>query len=70
MTRAEPREAIEVELRGRQFAGSFTTSSGMVHVISLHGRKSAQLTGAPPSGLARELLLEIIREATAAGSLR
>jgi hypothetical protein len=42
----------------------------MVHVISLMGRKSAQLTGANPATLAEALLLEIISEADAAGQLR
>jgi len=69
MTRTEPREAAEVEYKGRRFAGSFTTSAGMVHVVSLHGRKSAQLTNAPPATLARTLLLEIIRDADADGAL-
>jgi hypothetical protein len=70
MTRAESREALEVEHKGRLFAGSFTTSIGMVHVISLHGRKSAQQTGAPPANIARTLLSEIICEADANGTLR
>jgi hypothetical protein len=70
VARVEPREAVEVDFKGRRFAGSFTTSSGMVHVISLIGRKSAQLTGVPPVNLARALLHEIVAEAYAAGMLR
>ena len=42
----------------------------MVHVISLLGRKSAQLTEAHPEILAKGLLLEIVGEADAAGQLR
>jgi len=57
MKRPDQREAVEVDYKGRRFEGSFTTSSGMVHVISLSGRKSTQLTGAPPAVLARTLLL-------------
>lgn len=68
--RPEPREAIRAGYNGRQFEGSFTTSTGMVHVISLIGRKSAQLTGANPATLAQALLLEIVSEADAAGQLR
>jgi hypothetical protein len=41
----------------------------MVHVISLHGRRSAQLTGAPPASIAAALLVEIIREAYKDGAL-
>jgi hypothetical protein len=70
MARAESREAIEVEYKGRSFAGSFTTSIGMVHVISLHGRKSAQQTGAAPAGIAVALLMEIIRDADRVGTLK
>ena len=70
VARAESREAVEVDFKGRRFAGSFTTSSGMVHVISLIGRKSAQLTGVPPVNLARALMHEIVAEADAAGMLR
>ena len=62
MKRPDHREAVEADFKGRRFEGSFTTSSGMVHVISLSGRKSAQLTGAPPAVLARTLLLEIISD--------
>jgi hypothetical protein len=70
VARLEPREAVHADFKGRQFEGSFTTSSGMVHVISLLGRKSAQLTGANPAILAQKLLLEILGEAEAAGQLR
>jgi hypothetical protein len=42
----------------------------MVHVISLSGQKSAQLTDAAPEVQARTLLLEIISDADAAGKLR
>jgi len=70
MKRPDQREAVEVDYKGRRFEGSFTTSSGMVHVISLSGRKSTQLTGAPPAVLARTLLLEIVSDADAAGRLR
>ena len=37
---------------------------------ALEWRGHAQLTSAPPAGLALALLLEIIREADSAGSLR
>lgn len=70
MARPEPREAIQASFKGRQFEGSFTTSSGMVHVISLLGRKSAQLTEVHPAILAKGLLLEILGEADAAGQIR
>jgi hypothetical protein len=70
MTRPEPREAIEIEFKGRRYSGSFTTSIGMIHVISLHGRKSAQLDGAPPASLARTILMEIVNEAHKDGALK
>ena len=70
MKRPDHREAVEADFKGRRFEGSLTTSSGMVNVISLSGRKSAQLTGAPPEVQARTLLLEIISDADAAGKLR
>ena len=70
MKRLDAREAVEVEFRGRRFSGTFTTSTGMVHVISPFGRRSTQFTGAAPDSLARTLLMEILREADAAGILR
>jgi len=42
----------------------------MVHVISLLGRKSAQLTEVSPAIMAKALLLEILGEADAAGQIR
>ena len=69
MPRPEPREAIEVEYKNRRYSGTFTTSIGMVHVISLLGRKSAQLTSASPASVAISLLIEIIREADQDGML-
>ena len=63
------REPLELQFKGRVFAGSYTLSSGMVHVISLYGRKSAQIGDASTDHLARALFKEIIHEADAAGSL-
>ena len=70
MKKSEPREAVETVHKGRTFAGSYTLSSGMVHVISFYGRKSAQKGGMPPHLLAQQLFNEIIHEADAAGNLR
>jgi hypothetical protein len=66
----EPRETIEFEFRSRRFSASYTTSSGMVHVSTPYGRKSAQLSDASPASIARSLLGQIIYEADAAGTLR
>jgi hypothetical protein len=64
LRKSEPREPLELELEGRTFSGSYTLSSGMVHVISLYGRKSIQMDGSPPNLLAERLLRQIIQEST------
>jgi hypothetical protein len=66
----EIRETIEFEFKGRCFVASYTTSSGMVHVSSLYGRKSAQLSNNPTASIARSLFGEIIYDADAEGILR
>jgi hypothetical protein len=63
LRKSEPREPLELRLEGRIFAGSYTLSSGMVHVISVHGRKSIQMDGTPPNLLAQRLFEEIVCEA-------
>jgi hypothetical protein len=64
LRKSEQREPLELEVEGRTFSGSYTLSSGMVHVISLYGRKSIQLDGSPPDLLAERLLRQIIQEST------
>ena len=64
------RERIEFVFKGRTFAATYTTSSGMVHVNSVQGRKSAQLGVPTAQALAEQLFQEIIREADGAGELR
>ena len=64
MRKSEPREPLEIQLDGRTFLGSYTLSSGMVHVISLYGRKSIQMDGSPPNLLAERLLRQIVQEST------
>jgi hypothetical protein len=68
--KSEPREPIVLQLNGRTFAGSYTLSSGMVHVVSLYGGKSVQFCGTPPNLLAQRILRENIQEAGTAGALR
>ena len=63
LRKSEPREPLEIRLEDRVLSGSYTLSSGMVHVISLYGRKSIQLDGTPPNVLAERLFQEIVQEA-------
>ena len=67
--KSEAREPVEIQFKGRIFTGSYTVSSGMVHVISLYGRKSTRIGGMTPQLLARTLFKEIIQEADAVGTL-
>lgn len=69
INKSDFREPLEVKFKGRNFTGSYTVSSGMVHVISLYGRKSTQIDGTPANVLARTLFNDIIHEADAAGNL-
>jgi hypothetical protein len=63
VSKSEPREQLEFRTENRTFAGSYTLSSGMVHVVSVYGRKSVQLDGSPPNLLAQRLFKEIVQEA-------
>ena len=67
--KTEAREPVEIQSNGRVFTGSYTVSPGMVHVISLYGRKSTQIGGMIPQLLASTLFKEIIQEADAVGTL-
>ena len=64
MRKSEPREPLEIRLDGRTFLGSYTLSSGMVHVVSAYGRKSIQMDGSPTNLLAEQLFRQIVRETT------
>ena len=70
LRKSEPREPLEVRAEGRTYAGSYTLSAGMVHVISVHGRKSTQLDGTAPNLLAQRLFKEIVQEAGTVGAAR
>jgi hypothetical protein len=70
MNRTDAPGVVYVEYNGHRLGGYYTTSTGMVHVTSIYGRKSMQLTDLPPERLARTLLLEIVRETDAIGVLK
>ena len=70
MRKSEPREPLELRTGGLTFAASYTLSSGMVHVVSLYGRKSIQMDGSPPNLLAQRIFKEIVQEAGALGAVR
>ena len=63
LRKSEPREPLELRLEERTLSGSYTLSSGMVHVVSLYGRKSIQMDGTPPHLLAERLFRQIVQEA-------
>jgi hypothetical protein len=63
LRKSEPREPLELRLEERTLSGSYTLSSGMVHVVSLYGRKSIQMDGTPPNLLAERLFRQIVQEA-------
>ena len=62
MRKSEPREPLELRLEEQTLSGSYTLSSGMVHVVSLYGRKSIQMDGTPPHLLADRLFRQIVQE--------
>jgi hypothetical protein len=64
LRKSEPREPLEIRLEERTFSGTYTLSSGMVHVVSLYGRKSTQLDGTPPNLLAERLFRQIVQDAS------
>jgi hypothetical protein len=68
--KADHRERIEYFFKGRIFDATYTISSGMVHVTSLQGRKSAQFGEAAMQSVAEQLFRDIIQDADAVGCLR
>lgn len=58
-------ETIEIEMNGRKYQGSYYVEEGMVTVFTRCERKSAQIEGNTPEGLARLMLWEMLRERTA-----
>jgi hypothetical protein len=68
--KADHRERIEYYFKGRTFDATYTISSGMVHVTSLQGRKSAQFGDVAAQSIAEQLFREIIQDAETGGQLR
>src|SRR3954447_527342 len=63
------REYVTVEYEGESYAGSYTTSDGMVHVSWNTELKSAQSGAAPPVVLARAMIRELVQEEQSKKSL-
>jgi hypothetical protein len=58
-------ETIEIEMNGRKYRGSYYVEKGIVTVFTECERKSADIAGSTPQGLARLMLREMVREGTA-----
>ncbi|HEY4075470.1 MAG TPA: hypothetical protein VGM26_00935 [Rhizomicrobium sp.] len=67
--RAPEHEPVEFEFKGSKYKGTYTLSTGMVHVSSVYGRKSILRSELSAHALASTLLKEIIQEASAAGKI-
>jgi hypothetical protein len=55
-------ETIEIEMNGRKYRGSYYVERGIVTVFTECERKSADIAGSTPQGLARLMLGEMVRE--------
>jgi len=69
MTTSPIREEVEIEFEGKNYKGSYTIKSKMVHVTSAHGSKSTQVGASPPDLIARMLLRNILSDAKGKGTL-
>ena len=58
-------EAIEIEMNGRKYRGSYYVEKGIVTVFTGYERKSACIAGNTPQALARLMLGEMVREGAA-----
>jgi hypothetical protein len=56
---------VEIEMNGRKYLGSYYVEKGLLTVFTGCERKSAQIEGSTPEGLARLMLWEMLREGTA-----
>jgi hypothetical protein len=63
------REYVTIEYEGESYAGSYTTSDGMVHVSWNTGLKSAPIGATPPVVLARSMIRELVQEEQSKKSL-
>lgn len=58
-------ETVEIEMNGRKYRGSYYVEKGVVTVFTECERKSANIAGSTPHGLARLMLGEMVREGAA-----
>lgn len=56
-------DTVEIEYRGRTYAGRYSIKARMITVDSEYGSKTTQVGNTPVEAIAKQLLREIIREA-------
>jgi hypothetical protein len=55
-------EKISAEADGKTYTGHYEVKRRLITVATANGQKTTQLGGTPAAVLARQLLLELIRE--------
>ena len=70
MKRPPTSEEISVEFEGRTYSASYSISSKVVTVHAAFGSGSTQVGGSSAKIVARLLLLEILRGASARGEIK